>query len=209
MRPPDTSRDGTAFAAARLHSHRVKLVKRILPLAAVAIAVIFSWFTFFVLPPTANVLTLNNTDGTSSRLVMTQPRVEGYSRTNQLYMLTAARAIQDPIRPGVIELEEIDATMPLGTRGSVQIQAQSGVFDNINGRMLIDKPFEIETSAGVAAHFLTAEVDIRTSQFVSDQKVEIYRQNEHLTAGRLRILDGGQIFMFEGGVKLTISAKHL
>jgi len=201
------SGNNDAFAAARLHSRHVKLLKKALPLVAVIIVLIFSWFTFLVSPPTADILTLNTPYGENHKLIMVQPKVEGYSRANQPYMFTAARAIQDPSRPGMIELEEIAATMPLGARGAAQIQAQGGIFDNVNGRMVLDRSFQIETSGGVAAYFLSADVDVTSSQLVSHAPVEVSRQGEYLTAGRLRIVDGGQIFIFEGGVSLTIAPK--
>jgi len=208
MKRLDTSRDGDAFVVARLHSHQVRLLKKALPIIAIAIALIFSWFTFFVAPPSADIITLNGAFGSSNKLVMMQPKVEGYNRNRQPYALSAARAIQDPARNGLIELEDIAATLPLGKRGAAHIQARGGIFDNVNGRMLLDKPFQIETDTGIRALFLSADVDIPSSQLVSNERVEIHHQSETLTAQHLRILDHGQVFVFEGGVRLTITAQE-
>jgi len=208
MKPHDISHHDAAFWAARLHSRRVKFFKRALPLIALMMAAIFSWFTFFVSPPTADIVTLNTALGSGNKLVMVQPKIEGYNRDLQPYALAAHRAIQDPARAGLIELEKIAATLPLGERGAAHIQARGGVFDNINGRMILDKPFQIETDAGIQADFLSADVNIATSQLVSNEKVEIRRQGEVLMAQRLRILDGGQVFVFEGNVRLLIAPKQ-
>jgi len=208
MKPYDQSSHGAAFMAAQLHSRRVGLLKKTLPLMAIAMAGLFSWFTFFAAPPVADIVTLNMANGESNKLVMMQPKIEGYTRSNQPYDFSARRAIQDPTREGIIELEEIAATMPLGERGSAEIQAQGGIFDNINGRMRLERSFSLKTSDDVEAHFLSADIDISSSQLISNEPVTIRREGEHLTAQRLRILEGGEIFIFEGGVKFTIDSKQ-
>jgi len=206
MQLPNLPR-GDAFARARLHSRRVNFFKMALPILGLVIAAVFSWFTFFMVPPTADIITLNNAIGSSNKLVMVQPKVEGYNRDLQPYALAAARAIQDPERPGMIELEDIAATLPLGARGVAYIEARGGVFDNINGQIILDKPFQIETDTGLYAYFLSADVDISSSQLVSNEPIEIQRQNETLTAGRLRILDAGKVFVFDKGVRLVIATQ--
>jgi len=196
-----------AFLAAQRHARHVTFLKRLLPLIALMMMVIFSWFTFFVSPPEAEILTLNTEAGGANKLVMTQPRIEGYNRDRQPYKLVATRAIQDPARPGVIELEEIGATLPLGERGVAHIQAQGGLFDNINGRISLTKPFRIETDAGIVADFLSADINMTTSQLVSNERIEIRRQRELLTAQHLRIVDEGKTFIFEGNVRLIIAGQ--
>jgi len=198
---------GAAFLAAQRHAHRVAFLKRVLPLIALMMMAIFSWFTFFVSPPEAEILTLNIEADGANKLVMTRPRVEGYNRDRQPYALSAARAIQDPARAGMIELEEIAATLPLGERGAAHIQAQGGLFDNINGRISLTKPFRIETDTGIVAHFLSADINIATSQLISNERIEIRRQREYLTAQHLRIVDEGQTFIFEGNVRLLIAGQ--
>jgi len=199
--------DDAAFLAAGRHARRVKFFKRALPLIALLMVAVFSWFTFFVSPPPADILTLNTELDGANKLVMVQPRIEGYNRDRQPYALSALRAIQDPARSGMIELEEITATLPLGERGAAKIQAQGGIFDNINGRMSLPKPFRIETDTGVVADFLSADINIATSQLVSNERIEIRRQGELLTAQHLRIIDEGKTFIFEGNVRLLIAGQ--
>jgi len=200
--------DGAAFEAAYRHARRVKLFRKLLPLIALIMGGVFSWFTFFVVPPEAEIITLNTAFGDSNKLVMMQPRIEGYNRELQPYALSAKRAIQDPDRAGIIELEDIAATLPLGGRGAAKIHAQSGIFDNINARMVLPKPFQIETESGIIADFLSADVNIATSQLVSNEPVIIKRQGEKLTARSLRIVDEGKVFIFAGHVRLFIEGKH-
>lgn len=196
----------TVFLAAQRHSRRVKLIKIILPIIALVIAGIFTWFTFFAAPSTADIISLN-TSG-DAKLVMTSPKIEGYSKTQKPYAFNANRAVQDPQKPGLIDLIDIVAKMPLGERAEADVKAAAGTYDNINGRMILNKPFTVTTSDGIKAAFKSADVNIETSQLTTKDPVEILRGREYLTADSLNIKDNGQVFIFKGKVKLVIAPEE-
>jgi len=147
---------------------------------------------------------MNGREEQDNRLVMTAPKIEGYTRDNRFYALTAARAIQDIQRTGIIELEDIRAVLPFGDHGKAAVNAQSGVFDNINGRLRFSRPFTIQTQEGMVARLLSADVNIETSQLRTTEKVEISSKTEFLTANSMRVLDNGRVIMFDDGVRLVI-----
>lgn len=197
-------KSNAVFEKAHRHSRRVRFFKLVLPVAAVVLALVFSWFTFFSAPRSTDVVVLNNEEEQDNKLVMTAPKVEGYTSDNKLYSMTAARAVQDPKRTGIIELEDIRAVLPFGERGQALVNAQVGVFDNINGRLELSRPFTVQTSDGMIARLLSADVNIGTSQLTTTDKVEISRENEFLTANGMRVLDNGQRILFNGRVRLVI-----
>jgi len=193
------------FVAARQHSRRVWFFKAALPLVVAFIAAVFSWFTFFATTPMAPVLSLNGEQETD-QLVMTHPKVEGYSSMGKPYSLTAERAIHEPQRgDGMIRLQNIEAQMPLGERGQAFVAAHASIFDNVNGRMRFYKPFEVKTSDGVWARLRSAEVNIATSQLVTREPVEIRQGRSFLQAGAMQVMESGQLFVFEDGVRLIIA----
>ncbi|UXN03670.1 LPS export ABC transporter periplasmic protein LptC [Bartonella sp. HY406] len=196
----------SVFLAAMKHSSRVKYIKILLPIIAVMIAAVFAWFTFFAARPTADVVALN-TDG-NDKLVMTSPKIEGYSKSQKPYSFNASRAVQDPLKPGLIELEDITAKMPLGERAEAEVSAIGGIYDSINGRMVLEKPFTVTTSDGVNASFKSADINIETSQLTTNEPVEIIRDREHLTADSLSIKENGQVFIFNGRVQLVIAPQE-
>lgn len=193
------------FIEAQKHSRRVRFFKLLLPAAAIVLAVLFSWFTFFSTRESTNIIALNGEEERDNRLVMTAPKIEGYTSDNKLYAVTAARAIQDPQRPGIIELEYIKAVLPFGDRGQAVVNAEGGVFDNINGRLQFSRPFTVQTSDGMIARLLSADVNIETGQLKTTDKVEISNKTEFLTANGMRILDNGRVIMFDGSVRLVIN----
>lgn len=194
------------FLAAMKHSGRVKFIKILLPIIAVIIAAIFAWFTFFAAQSTADIITLNTTG--DDKLVMTSPKIEGYSKSQKPYSFNASRAVQDPQKPGLIELIDITAKMPLGERAEADVAAIGGIYDNINGRMVLEKPFSVTTSDGVKANFKSANINIETSQLTTNDPVEIIRDREHLTADSLSIKENGQVFVFKGKVQLIIAPQE-
>ncbi|KAA6406108.1 LPS export ABC transporter periplasmic protein LptC [Candidatus Tokpelaia sp.] len=193
------------FSHAQKHSRRVRFLKIFLPIMAVIIAAIFSWFTFFADFPGKAVITLNSEEGQSNRLVMTAPKVEGYTKDKRPYAITAQKAIQDPTQSGIIELQMIAGTMPLGNRGNARIEAASAFFDNINGRLQFDRPFTVVTEDGIGAKLLSADVNVQSGQMTTSDPVEINSATQNLTAASMRITENGRIIHFGGKVHIVIN----
>lgn len=191
------------FEAAERHSIRIKFLKFILPLIATLIALVFCWFTFFSAPSHGDLVIINGSDA-DGMLTMTQPKLEGYTSSNQRYALSAQKAIQDPSNTGMIELQNISAILPLGGRGEAQVNAEAGFYDNINGRLNLTKPFSVKTSDGVVAKLQNANVNLATSQLTTSDPVDINRGGQHLKAGSLQISNKGQVLLFHDGVSLVI-----
>ncbi|AQT46252.1 lipopolysaccharide export system protein LptC [Bartonella choladocola] len=192
------------FDAARRHSVRVHILKFLLPVVAIIIALVFSWFTFFATPSTSDLVVLNGDQGSGGQLTMTDPKLEGYTSANKPYSLKADKAIQDPHHPGMIELQRIIATLPLGERGDAAVNAVGAFYDNVNGRLQFDKPFEVKTNDGMVAKLDAADVNLATSQLSTDKPVDIRRGGQHLKANGLQIRDNGQVLFFNRGVSLVI-----
>ncbi|MCT6870526.1 MAG: LPS export ABC transporter periplasmic protein LptC [Bartonella sp.] len=199
-----SNKSDAVFNAARHHSTRVRLLKVLLPAFAIFIAFVFSWFTFFAAPSSADLVVLNDDQNSDGRLTMTDPKLEGYTAANKPYSLKAGKAVQDPARPGMIELENITAALPLGERGQAAVAAIGAYYDNINGRLQFDKPFEIKTDDGMVAKLQSADVNLSTSQLNTDKAVDILRGGQHLKANGLQIRENGQVLFFSGGVSLVI-----
>lgn len=195
---------GDGFNAAYRHSARVKTLKVALPLLAIGIALVFAWFTFFAKSAPTDLVIVNGGEGQDGRITMDQPKLEGYTKANMRYSLTAARAIQSPSKSGLIELEKINATLPLGLRGTATIEASGGIYDNINGRLRLTDQLIITTSDGMVAKLLSADVNLASSQLTTSEPVDITRHGEHLTAGYMRLQEKDHVVFFGGGVKLVI-----
>jgi len=196
------------FAQAKTHSRHVHLFKVILfvLIAVIVLTSVFSWLTFFPSIGSLDIIPLNsNEDTQDNRFIMTAPKIEGYTSDNTLYSLTAQRAFTDPQRAGIIELEGIRAVLPFGNRGQAVVNGPGGVFENINGRLQLHRPFTVQTPDGTIAYLLSADMNMKTSQLQTREKVEIRSKTELLKANSMRVLDNGHTIIFDGSVKIFCS----
>ncbi|WP_245419598.1 LPS export ABC transporter periplasmic protein LptC [Phyllobacterium salinisoli] len=201
-----SEKSAAIFRSAQRHSGRVRVLKTVLPIAALAVAGVFSWFTFLATPSAPLKVQVGATGMEDGKLVMTNPKLDGFTKQNLPYTMTAARATQDVTNSGVITLENIDASLPLGDNGRATIEAKSGIYDNANGRLQLDKDFTVTTSSGLTAKMKSADVNISTGQITTDQPVDIQSGNAHILADKMQMQDHGQVMVFENKVKLVIDA---
>ncbi|CAF25521.1 LPS export ABC transporter periplasmic protein LptC [Bartonella quintana] len=197
------------FKKASRHSYRIGILKFFLPLCALATALVFCWFTFFFVPAACDPVILNDEENgaMAMKLTMLNPKLEGYTRSHEPYWFKAEKAFQDRTRSGVVGLQNITAETFVGKQGRVFIDAQGGVYDNINGCLQLNKPFTITTSDGMIAQFMTADISLSEGQLSTDQRVNIQRAGLHLAANGLQIRKKGQNIYFYGGVHLVLDKQ--
>lgn len=172
-----------------------------------ATALIFCWFTFFFVPAASDPVILNNEEDGTMKLTMLNPKLEGYTRSQEPYWLKAEKAFQDPAHSGLIGLKNITAEALLGKKRQISLDAQGGVYDNINGYLQLDKPFTITTNDGMVAQFMAADINLSKGRLSTDQRVNIQRAGLHLAANALQIREKGQSIYFHGGVHLVINKQ--
>lgn len=182
---------------------RVRVLKTALPVAAVALAAVFSWYTFLA-TPAAPLKVEVNTGGESGKLVMTSPHLNGYTKDNRPYAMTAAKATQDAKNSGAIALEGISAELPVGENGSARVEATSGVYDNANGRLQLDKDFTVTTDDGLRAVLRSADVNLKSGQITTDKPVDIRNGSTHILADSMQVKESGKLLIFENKVHVVI-----
>ncbi|UNE54251.1 LPS export ABC transporter periplasmic protein LptC [Bartonella machadoae] len=197
---------GDVFKKASRHSRFISLLKFFLPLLALVAALIFCWFTFFLAPVSSDPASLNE-EAEIMKLTMLNPKLEGYTRSHEPYWLKAEKAFQDRTRSGVINLQNITAEALMGKQRRVFLDAQGGVYDNINGFLQLDKPFTITTNDGMSVQFMAAKINLSEGQLNTDQPVNIQRAGFHLIANALQIREKGQNMYFHGGVHLVLDKQ--
>lgn len=194
------------FHAAQRHSTRVRVLKTALPVAAIAIGAVFSWYTFLATPAAPIKVEVNN-GGESGKLVMTSPQLNGYTKDNRPYSMIAAKAVQDTNNSGVITLEGISAQLPVGENSQAKIEAASGIYDNANGRLQLDKEFTVTTDDGLHAALKSADINLQSGQITTDKPVEIRNGATQIMADSLQIKNSGKVVIFENKVRVVIDGK--
>jgi lipopolysaccharide export system protein LptC len=191
------------YARAQRHSGTVRRLKLLLPILAVVISLSFvavSWIrTMF-----PENLSISGARIENGRVVMEKPAISGRNEDGISYFMNARRALQAIINPSDIELEDIDAAVPVRGDLVARIKASGAKYDRDSDRLDMTAPFEVLMSSGLRASFQSAHLDVRKGLMYSDDRVSITSKGATLVANSLKITDKGRIMNFSGKVRLEV-----
>ncbi len=204
---PDSPR-AAAFGRAQRHSRRVRFLKLALPLAAAAIAVAFPVYSYLATPVSVPVQA-DATAFSDGKLVMAHPKLEGFTKQNLPYSMMAQRAIQEVSRESLIQLEGINAKLPLSADNFAAIQAQHGVYDREKNTIDLDSAFTITTTDGMEAKLKSAFLDIAKGNMKTEDPVDITRGGTRIVADAMSVGEHGKVLTFEGHVRVNIDSATL
>lgn len=202
---PTLSRKSRAepYALALRHSASVRRLKILLPVLAVVISLAFvavSWVrTMF-----PDNLTIAGARIENGRVVMEKPAISGRNEDGVSYFMNARRALQAIINPSDIELEDIEAAVPVRGDLVARIKASGAKFDRDTDKLDMTAPFEVQLSSGLRVAFQSAHLDVRGGLLSSDNPVEVTSNGATLVANSLKITDKGRIIRFSGNVRLEV-----
>lgn len=203
--PLSLSRQSPAdlYGRALRHSGRVRRLKVMFPVLAVIISLAFvavSWVrTMF--PENLSISGAKIEDG---RVVMEKPAISGRNEDGISYFMNARRALQAIINPSDIELEDIEAAVPIRGDLVARIKASGAKFDRDTDRLDMTSPFEVVLSSGLRASFQSAHLDVKGGKLTSDDPVSITAKGATLVADSLKMTDKGRIMNFTGNVRLEV-----
>lgn len=197
-----------AYHKAIRHSARVRRLRVILPLAAVAITLTFGAVSYMrsILPDEIQIESARLEDG---KVVMSKPAIAGRNSAGAPYSLRADRALQDMKNPNMITLKAISAALPVSDKVIARVEAESGIFDRVANRMELDRPFTLNMSSGIDAQFKSAKLDITAGTMETDQAVAIQTKGASIVANALNMKDKGKTLIFSGKVRLNVDPAAL
>lgn len=204
---PDGTR-GDAFNRARRHSRRVRVLKFAVPLVAVAIAVAFPVYSYLKAPLSISV----QADGTAfsdGKLVMANPKLNGFTKQKLPYSLTATRATQDVGQQAVIDLEGINAKLPVATDNIVSVDAAHGIYNRDANTMNLTSDVSVTTTDGLVAKFKSIFLDMGKGSMKTSNPVDVSRGGSRITADSMSVEDNGRLVVFENRVRVNIDPTAL
>ena len=95
---------------------------------------------------------------------MANPKLDGYTKESRPYSMTATRALQHLDKNGIIDLEGIDARLPVSATEFATIGAERGVYDRENNTLDIPSPITVKTTDGMTAILQSAYLEIGPGQ---------------------------------------------
>ena len=208
---PDGSRSDAArramFQKAERHSRRVRRLKFVLPVAGALLALGFVGYSW-VLKPSAVEITAEGSSISEGKLVMSAPKLQGYTRDDRPYALSAERAIQDVALEHLVELEGIAAELPYDETNSATIAAAHGTFDRSRNTLDVDSVIDIRTTAGAVARLQSALLDIAGGRMSTADPVVITYKDASINADSMSVEENGAKVIFEKRVRVNIQPRN-
>lgn len=197
------------FRRARRHSRRVRLLRILIPIIIIAglgIATLVVWLNplrlLSELPVSIGRLTISR-----SGMVMTEPKLAGYTRDERRYELTANAAAQDLTQTDVVNFEEPRASLEMADGSTVKMQSAVGIFDRKAGVLTLRRGIVVTSTGGYEMRLSQAIIDVRNGNIISDQPVEVKMRQGTLQGNRFEVIRSGEIVRFDGGVTMTLTPE--
>lgn len=197
-----------AFSRAERHSRRVRRLKVLLPALAVLMAGGFVGYSYLATPASVAVDT-EGSSVTEGKLVMDSPKLEGFTRDGRPYSVNATRATQDFDKQDIINLDGIDARMPVEAENWAQVQATSGVYDRTANTLDVPTDILVTTTDGMVAKLKSAFLDINNGSLKSTTPVDIQSHGSRITADSMSVVENGRRVIFETRVRVHIDPVQM
>ena len=193
-----------AFRRAQKHSRKVQFLKFVLPLAAIVIAGSFAAYSYLSVPGSAS-FDISESAYADGRLVMANPKLDGYTKESRPYSMTATRALQHLDRNGIVDLEGIDARLPVSATEFATIGAERGVYDREKNTLDIPSAITVSTTDGMTAVLQSAYLEIGPGNLRTRDPVDITMNGAQIVADAMSILENGKVLIFERRVKMNLA----
>lgn len=203
VRLPDSTRE-RAYRSARSHSGRVRAAKVALPIiAVVAVLIAGGWMWLSRAVPNIGI-DISSTAIRGGKLVMANPKLDGLTSGDQPYSVRAARAVQDLAGSGAVDLERLQASVPLNPDVNARILADAGLYDSEKNTLDLRDSISIETSDGMRAELESATIDMGRGNLSTVDPVRIAFPGATIEADRMTVEDRGRRLLFESRVRLVV-----
>jgi lipopolysaccharide export system protein LptC len=194
-----------AYDQAVRHSRRVRRLKIMLPLGALAVTLAFVAVSVVrsYLPDNIEVKSATIENG---QIVMEKPAISGRNSDGIFYSMTAARALQSIASPNIMTLESIAAQVPVNDQLTAKVNAKGGIYDRAADTLDMTQPFSLHLSSGLIANFRSAKLDVKHGAMTSDESVSITAPRVTVVARSINIEDKGRTIVFDGRVQVNLLA---
>lgn len=207
VRMPDPSRQ-RVYRSARSHSGRVRAAKIALPIIALAVMLVTgAWMWISRIAPDIGI-NISDTAIRGGKLVMANPKLDGLTSDDRPYSVRAARAIQDLTGTGGIDLERLNAVVPLNAEVDARILAAAGLYNSESNTLDLRESITVETDDGMRAELQSAAVNFEKGSLSTADPVRITMPGAVIEADRLEIEDNGRRMLFESRVRLVVEPSQ-
>ena len=195
------------YRAALRHSRYVRLLRIGVPFGLAALLLTIAVINYmppiggFRLPGELGNLVIHGT-----KITMQSPHLSGFTVDSRAYEFSADAAAQDITKPNLVELHQLRAKMEMQDKNTVEMSADSGIYDIKTEMLTLNDNIELQSSSGYAGKLDEAVIDVKKGNVVSDKPVWVKMLDGFLNAQRLDIIENGSVVRFSG-VAMTLEPK--
>ncbi len=197
-----------AFAAARRHSRRVRAMRRGLELAVVLGGVALAAFSLYRnFGRTLSGATFEGVGFEGGRITMDKPHLTGARPGGGGYDITAVKAMQDPRRPGDVDLAVIGGEIVTSDRETSRLTAGAGHYDGAHETLDLSDDVRL-ANARYRIFLRSVRIAFKSGDYVSHEPIRAQiLPDATIIADRFSARNGGAEATFEGHVKTLIQGK--
>jgi len=191
------------FENAARHSRRVVVLKKLLPLTGIIIIALI--LAALLLRPKLPVnITIGSAGIEDGKLVMQNPKLNGFDPQNRPFSVEAVRALQSVEDPTQVELDQIKAKLPMEDGVWANIVAGNGSFDVTEKKLELGGGINIVTTNGMTMKLSDAYLDLKAGTMVTDREITFTSDNATISSQSMEIFENGDRIIFDTNVRLII-----
>ncbi len=161
------------FARARRHTRAVKLLRRLLPLCAAGIVVLYVGSVLQTVGWVTGIPKIKIPQIIPDNLTMDNPHYEGYNSDGGKYFVTAKTAVQDLTDTDHIKLNEITGDLIDVNKVKTNLKSAHGLYNSKTAELEMFDGIDIASENGMRAKLSRATVFTKQNVIVSKEPVEV------------------------------------
>ena len=199
----DQDRDIGDFKRAAKYSIRVEYLKFILPITGLIIIVLILAALLFQPKLPVNI-TIGDSGIEDGKLVMNNPKLDGFDPQNRAYSVEAEKAIQSIENPTFVELIRIKAKLPMADGLFADIEAGNGSFDVTAKKLELGGTVNVVTTDGMKIVLQDAYFDLKAGTMSTHRSLNFTSESANISSQSLEIYENGDRIVFSNDVKLIL-----
>ncbi len=193
-----------AFHQAKRHSMFVKLLRRLLPLAAVCIAALYFLPSGLSVQTKLGEAKVDSVDLSDGGLKMVNPRIKGANEKYGVYDVRAEYATQHANNPELITLNKITANIVSKAGQRTTLEASSGLYESKQQELTFDNGVTIGGDAGLKGKLKTAKAFLQTNMLISKDPVDLAFHSSTIKAQTMTLYSSESRATFQGNVRVHL-----
>lgn len=202
------ARSARAFIVARRHSALVRVLRVALILGAVGIVLILVALGLYrTFANALEKLSVGQISIDGTKITMDKPRLTGARPTGENYVINAAKAVQDILKPTLIDLSAIVGDIGAADHDTLHVLSTLGRYDSDKETLTLSGEVRVKNNR-YTVELKSAVVEFRTSSYSTKDPVTVVIDGgSTITADSATVREQATEITFEGHVKTVIRPK--